>query len=249
MNTLQVFENPEFGSIRTVEIDGEKGFDENVTNRVHVFDCNEIPRIREIETSLKNTFRGVFYAIEWDDMLKIGHSQKPYTRLMALKRTAEKYGRVCLGRICISEPHTNHGENEQKLHAYFSERRIPETELFGISLDEFIRSICNAGIVYEDKPEEFELKGAAFIATVENFISGKASTQKADSSTTTSEEYVLVPKKVLTDLTVAVQRLAEQLDAQALFENLLLPFELQSDSDGEKQEMSESNLAPENRGW
>lgn len=58
-----------------------------------------------MESGLKDTYLGVVYAVEYGDKLKIGYSTKPYTRIMVLKRNAEKYGNMAWG-VFASAVHT-----------------------------------------------------------------------------------------------------------------------------------------------
>ena len=130
MNELQVFRNIEFGSVK------------------------------EIERSRSSDYVGFIYALEWDDTLKIGCTMYPYKRLIALKRQAEKYGKVELGNFVVSKEHTNYRENEKKLHACFSSFRKGNTELFAISIQDFLSSIpqylcfLNESEAIEQKSEE-----------------------------------------------------------------------------------------------
>ena len=203
-----------------------------VMNELQIFSCDEILQIKEIEASLNGPWLGVYYAIEWGDCLKIGHTKVPYTRVMSLKRTAEKYGNVCIGRVCVSKAHTNHSENEAKLHKYFAEKRIPETELFAISLDEFISLIRDAGVDYKDESEKIGLKAGLFINAVKDFASGKDSMDP-------------VTENTYADLIASLQLLLERLDAylteQENSHSMRLPC-----SEGEEAQISDCNLDPEN---
>lgn len=111
MNQLQVFNNEEFGSVRTVEKEN------------------------------KDKHTGFFYILEWDNITKIGSTKRPYQRIMALKRSAENYGNSKIGRATISVPHTNYVENEKLLHKVFEKSRKKGSELFDISFEEVLSKI------------------------------------------------------------------------------------------------------------
>ena len=143
MNELMIFQNPEFGEIRT------------------------------IESSLKDTYLGVVYAIEYGDKLKIGYSTKPYTRIMVLKRNAEKYGNMVLGRVCISSPHTNYREIESFLHGRFADSRNEGTELFDVKFDDFVKIFRSEKINFKDETEAIERRAQAVFNGLKGFIMGE----------------------------------------------------------------------------
>jgi hypothetical protein len=143
MNELIIFNNPKFGEIRTVE------------------------------SGLKDTYLGVVYAVEYGDKLKIGYSTKPYTRIMVLKRNAEKYGNMALGRVCISSPHTNYREIESFLHGRFADLRIEGTELFNIKFDDFVKIFRFEKINFKDETESIRRRSQAFFNGLKGFIIGE----------------------------------------------------------------------------
>lgn len=142
MNELQIFSNPAFGEI--------KNFEKN----------------------LKDTYLGIFYAVEYGQAIKIGHTKKPYTRIVTLKRAAEKYGDISLGRVCISKAHTNHEENEKKLHEHFAKARKAGTELFNISFDDFISAVSLMGIEYKDESPQIKARSEAFLRGMKSLLLG-----------------------------------------------------------------------------
>lgn len=175
-------------------------------NELQIFSWNEISKIKEIEASLKDTYLGVFYALEWGDLLKIGQSARPYKRMMMHKTNAEKYGKVCLGRICISPAHTNHIENEKKLHSYFAEKRIPETELFRISFDEFILLLRDVDVAYKDESEKIRASSEAFCSGMQKLLFEELSPNKSGGYLDS-----ITPDSPLAEQTAALQRIIEQL--------------------------------------
>ncbi len=141
-------------------------------NELMVFTNSEFGEVINLEKSLKDTYLGIVYAIEYGDMLKIGHSSKPYSRIMALKRNAEKYGNLQIGRVCISQSHTNHKEVESFLHGVFSQYRKEGTELFQVKFDDFVRDFEEMEIDFKDETKEIEARSQAFLAGMKNFILG-----------------------------------------------------------------------------
>lgn len=141
-------------------------------NKLMIFSNLEFEKIRAVENRLKDTYIGFVYAIEYGNKLKIGYSAKPYTRLMALKRNAEKYGNVTLGRVCISTPHTNYKEIENFLHRRFIDFRIEGTELFDITFDYFTKVFRSERIDFKDETESIKRKEQAFFNSVKGFIIG-----------------------------------------------------------------------------
>lgn len=105
MENIQIFENPEFGSVRTLENARKKDED----------------------------YFGYVYALEWGDEVKIGCTRHIATRIKQLRKTAE-YGKVEVGRMAISPLHSNYTENEKVLHNIFQNVRVKGTELFKLSL-------------------------------------------------------------------------------------------------------------------
>ncbi len=80
---------------------------------------------------------------------------------MALKRMAEKYGDIQIGRFAISQGHTNYVENERILHEYYAANRQNDTELFSIALDDVIPGI-QCDLVFKDETKEIEKRAENF---------------------------------------------------------------------------------------
>lgn len=141
-------------------------------NELKIFENPDCDELLQVERSLAGTYLGIVYALEFGDMLKIGHSIKPYCRMKQMKKTAE-YSGVRTGRMCISVAHTNHLQIEAELHAYFAPARKEGTELFNLHLDDFCSAIRPGKFEFLDESERIEARGAAFIEFAKEFVSGK----------------------------------------------------------------------------
>lgn len=124
MNDLKIFENAEFGQIRTVQ--------------------------------LNNDFLGYFYLLEYGGHVKIGSTKQPHIRMQALRRNAESYGDVRIGRLALSTPHTNYRENEKTLHQSFKPYRKSGTELFEVAFDDALKMFAAISIKYLDESDELD---------------------------------------------------------------------------------------------
>ena len=114
-----------------------------MNNELKIFTNEELENLKELEQNNKNSYVGFFYILEWDDIVKIGSSNKPYQRYKTLQIIAENYGNSKLGRIAISQPHTNYRRNEILLHNYFKANRQCNNELFNMCFEEVIANISN----------------------------------------------------------------------------------------------------------
>lgn len=108
MNEIKIFNNPQFGDIRTVD---EK---------------------------LKGTYLGVVYVLEYGSMVKIGSTNAPYRRLWTLCHQANDYGNCGTGRFAFTIGHTNFRENEKTVHNLFKDKRKIGSELFDITFEQVI---------------------------------------------------------------------------------------------------------------
>ena len=124
-------------------------------NELQIFKNKEFGNLKDIEKKNKGKHTGFFYILEWDNEVKIGSTKCPYQRTMALKRSAENYGKSKIGRIALSVPHTNYTENERALHKFFAEYRKDGSELFDIGFEETVSKIPE-NIQYADDSEEIE---------------------------------------------------------------------------------------------
>ena len=112
---------------------------------------------KKIDSNLKVPNKmGFCYAVRFKVMpgfylTKIGATSTP-SRLSAFPRTKI---------YCLSPPHLNYFENEEKLHKRFSELRIPrkpngksQVELFNIDLPYLFKNLPD--LVYETREDECE---------------------------------------------------------------------------------------------
>lgn len=123
-----------------------------------------------------NPYIGYIYILEYGDKkVKIGFSAKPYQRVMALKRNAEKYGNYKLGSIAISPAHTNYRDNEKILHKHFQEYRDGDSELFSLTLQETLSSLSK--LSYNDNSAQQIKHGEAVSNFFIDFVKGKYNNQ------------------------------------------------------------------------
>lgn len=139
-------------------------------NELQIFNNEEFGEVKNIEKANKGKHTGFFYILEYGNLVKIGSTKNPYQRIMSLKRGAETYGNLKLGKVAISKPHTNYVSNEKRLHKLFSELRKSGSELFDISFDEAIRQIGD--IEYLNESKEIEAKSENFLNGMKSFILG-----------------------------------------------------------------------------
>lgn len=121
-------------------------------NEVRVFNNAEFGKIKEFQKEKPNPVVGIVYAIEYNDRFcKIGMSSVPSQRTSIIKHYISDYMQEKVTRIMISFWHTNYRENEKKLHEAFKDCRLPNTELFSVSVDEVVEFILDGGITFDDK--------------------------------------------------------------------------------------------------
>lgn len=124
-------------------------------NMLQIFCKNEFSKIEDLSSQKPNSVMGVIYAIEYDDKYcKIGMSSNPSNRISTLKHYISDYMQLSISRIMISKWHTNYQENEKIIHDYFSDRRVKNTELFSISIDEIVEFINKGNLIFEDESDE-----------------------------------------------------------------------------------------------
>ena len=91
---------------------------------------------------------------------------------MALKRNAENYGDLKLGKIALSIPHTNFADNEKKLHKKFSTYRKSGSELFDLGFQEIVSNVPDV-VEYKDETIQIEKSSDNFFNMMKNFVLGK----------------------------------------------------------------------------
>lgn len=96
--------------------------------------ANDISEIKEKTASDQH---GVVYAVEYGEHIKIGYTKDLIKRVKSFLRNT-KYGDLSIKRIVYTAFHSNFTENERLLHDLFREFRIKGTELFAITLNDFL---------------------------------------------------------------------------------------------------------------
>lgn len=143
--------------------------------QLQTFVCvKKLENLKNIDRALKGTYKGIVYCVEMGDKVKIGCSNQPYTRYMALKRTSEKYGNSKIGKICISPVHTNYRLNEKIAHQYFDSKRVDGTELFDITYNDFLKHAQKIGLKYFDETEKNSAHDDGFFDSVKRFVLGNS---------------------------------------------------------------------------
>ena len=137
-----------------------------------VFDLKDLNLIKQVEKSCSNGYMGYVYILELDDMVKIGCTTQPYQRVLLLKKQAEQYGNITLGRIALSKEHTNYRENETIMHKHFKEFRKNGTELFNVSLQNAMEEFSKS-IQLLDESEIMGKKDCAFSDFLHKFVTGQ----------------------------------------------------------------------------
>ena len=128
MNQLQRVFEYEGQQVRTTLIDGNPWFM-----------ADTVDALRSIDYEV-GKYLGYVYALEIGSRVKIGMTSQPYTRLQNLASVIAVYGAEDVGRVLLSQAHTNYQSNERALHAAFGEVRVGR-ELFNMSLDNLIDSM------------------------------------------------------------------------------------------------------------
>lgn len=141
-------------------------------NEIKIFENKEFGKIRSIEDSTKDSYMGFYYILEYGQNIKIGSTKQPYTRMLTLKRNAEKYGETKLGRVALSVPHTNYRDNEKILHQNFSKYRKVDTELFKFSFEDCINLLQKLTIEYCDDTNKIEEKADNFCSFMKSILFG-----------------------------------------------------------------------------
>lgn len=120
MNELQIFNNPDFGQVRTISM-------------------NE-----------NNEYLGYVYILECGGVLKIGSTKNPFKRLQQLVHIMQNYADKKIGRFALTKPHTNYYENELILHKRFNEFRIKRTELFNAEFNDVVSFAIDNLSMFDD---------------------------------------------------------------------------------------------------
>jgi len=108
-------------------------------NELRVFENEEFGKLKAYKPDSMG--EGYVYAVEYGDFVKIGSSINPYMRLQTFIRDAENYNNTKIGRVVVTPSHSNYKNNERFLHNHYATKRKQGTELFSISLNEYVREI------------------------------------------------------------------------------------------------------------
>lgn len=155
-------------------------------NNIKIFEENEFNKIKDLQKEKPNSVVGIIYAIGYGNRVsKIGMSSFPANRTSILTHYINDYMQCPVDKILISPWHTNYKENEKKLHQHFSKFRIPNTEVFTVSVDQIAKFIVSdKGILFEDNSEEIlkdiEQSGKALIEFGKSLLRGDFYSSKSD---------------------------------------------------------------------
>lgn len=97
-------------------------------------------KVAAVDVPSSKPYLGLVYVIEYGDGIKIGMSSRFKKRLVALRKQ-ERYGGLSVGTYRVTQLCTNYKEIEKQLHEYFREFRKSRTELFSLSLKEFLQKV------------------------------------------------------------------------------------------------------------
>lgn len=100
---------------------------------------NNISSIKEYDFDISKNC-GYVYIIEFGDLIKIGKTINPKSRMVVLNSIAKNYGNQEVKRIFVSKQHVNYAKNELILHAHFKSFRV-KGELFKLNLDNIMNSL------------------------------------------------------------------------------------------------------------
>ena len=113
----------------------------------------------------KGYYLGYVYLIEYGDYIKIGCTRNPLNRFKTLSNTARVHDQM-IGRIYITQVHTNYRNNESIMHKHFQKQRKENTELFFITLEEGVQAIKDIPLLFEDKSEILEADAGRFVEAI-----------------------------------------------------------------------------------
>ena len=141
-------------------------------NLFRAFSIDEIEDLKRIEKNTPYLF-GYVYFLEYGNLLKIGYTKNPYTRIMTLKKQGEGYSDKAIGRVALTPMCTNYVKVEKTIHELFKDVRRDKTELFDISFYDAVMGTMNANLDYLDESKEIERRSDATFNFVKSFISGE----------------------------------------------------------------------------
>lgn len=171
-------------------------------NELQIFNDVESEELYQFEKSLKR-YCGVIYGVEFGNRLKIGKTLMPYRRMKALNRIAMYCGEK-LGRVAVSVPHTNFSKNETKIHEIFSYARIKGTELFALSMDDFLTTLRTIDFEFLDDSKQFAEEAKRFIDTMKQLILLDRPIYNAEHCLDKIEE---IMEQAILDITLSLDRI------------------------------------------
>lgn len=133
------------------------------TDNMTIYDDNDIGKLKALTRT--NKYMGYIYALEWDDMVKIGYTTNPYKRYNELKSYAENYSKSHIGKFALSREHTNYKNNEYKLHQHFKKHRKKGTELFDVTIHQVITEIPKC-LLFLNESKEIKEKTKQEVNTI-----------------------------------------------------------------------------------
>lgn len=162
-------------------------------NNLKFYDFNDLVKLKPQE------YYGYFYIIEFGKYIKIGCTRKPYERIKSLKNQLENYSDGKLGRIIFSNECVNYTENEYILHTHFKEFRKLNTELFDLSIEEFLDEYNNIYVEFSHDISKYE-RVNKFIDGVQTFIFGDNDLNKLGYETEILSRVLLILNKKYEEL-------------------------------------------------
>lgn len=134
--------------------------------------------LKELERNTEKGF-GYFYIVEFkSNLVKIGCTQQPYSRMHQLSQTLEKEIGYPMQRIAISGRCKFFRKHEAEMHKAFEKERVAGSELFNVSFDEALKvGVFLIEQINKEKEEAIQIcreKGkltevARFLATLRQF--------------------------------------------------------------------------------
>lgn len=138
---------------------------------IKIYDKPLCENIRSLEKSLKGTYKGVVYFLEYGKHVKIGSTRNPYQRMGTIIRNAVNYDGIKISRVAIGFIGTNFRQIEKAFHHKLDECRIRGTELFDINLEDAISTTID--IKEKDESQKIRSSAIAFKNRMACFVLGR----------------------------------------------------------------------------
>lgn len=84
------------------------------------------------------SYLGYVYAVECDNLIKIGSTYRLKERVKEVQRFLSNYGEKSTGRVAYSAPILGYQKAERLFHRLYEDRRIGTGEMFNVTIDEFV---------------------------------------------------------------------------------------------------------------